>query len=90
MHLKYSFEKIDMGDEIILIPIGKGSDIIRGVLKLNKEGCEIIELLKQETNEDKIVNILEAQYTNDRLVLNQYVHDVVMKLDKLGIIEYNE
>ncbi len=87
MKLKYSFETIDMPDEIVAVPTGENAESLRGVVKLNKEGLEIFELLKEETTEEKIVDILDAKYQNDRETLAGYVHATVEALRKNGLIE---
>ena len=35
-NLKYELDMIDMGDKVIAVPVGDGSDDIPGVFKLNK------------------------------------------------------
>ena len=80
MKLKYQFEAVDMGDEIILVPVGEGADRVHGILKLNTEGREIVDLLKNETTEASILDALAAKYENDRSVLAGYVESVVAAL----------
>ena len=87
MRLKYSFELMDMGNEIIAVPVGENAGQLRGVVRLNKSGAVILELLKTDTTEDEMVNILAEKYENGRSDLSLYVHTVVEKLRKDGIIE---
>ncbi len=87
MKLKYSFETVDMGDEIIAVPVGDGAQKIHGILKLNKEGLELYELLKKETTEESIVETLAAKYENDRDSLISYVHNFIETLRNSGMIE---
>ena len=86
MRLKYTFEMVDMGEEIICVPVGEGAAQVHGVLKLNKEGQEIMELLKEETDEKKIVDTLAAKYENDRNILIEYVRNIVESLQNAGLI----
>ena len=86
MKLKYSFEAVDMGDEIIYVPVGKGAANVSGVLKLNREGQEIIELLKEETSEEAIVSALAAKYENDRTILVGYVRSVLDRLNAASLL----
>ena len=37
MKLKYTFEAVDMGDEIIFVPVGDKASEVHGVLKLSKK-----------------------------------------------------
>lgn len=87
MKLKYSFEDVDMGDEIISVPVGENSDQVQGVLKLNVGGREILNLLVEDTTEEEVVESLALKYENDREQLAQYVHNVISKLQKAGLLE---
>ena len=86
MKLKFTFEMVDMGEEIICVPVGEGAAQVHGVLKLNKEGQEILELLKEETNEETIVAALAAKYENERNILTGYVRSIVENLRNAGLI----
>ena len=77
MKLKYSFEAINMGEEIIFVPVGEGSAQVQGVLKLNPQGQEILELLEKETTIDQIVETLSAKYNNSKNDLVDYVNSVL-------------
>ena len=87
MKLKYTFESVDMGDEIISVPVGEGALKVQGVLKLNAEGREILDMLKADTTEKQIVDALEAKYENDRAMLVRYVGDALRSLRDAGLIE---
>lgn len=87
MKLKVGFESVDMGDEIIMVPIGPNAHQIHGILKLNVSAREICYLLANDTNEEAIVNILSEKYENDEESLKKYVHVVVETLRKNGLLE---
>ena len=87
MRLKSDFEFVDMGDEIIAVPIGKGAEQIRGVLKMNLEGQEILDLLKKGNTEEQIIDTLTAKYENDRDTISGYVHEMLIKLCSAGLME---
>ena len=87
MKLKYHFDAVDMGDEIIAVPVGDGAEQIQGVLRLNHSGNEIMELLKEEITEDQIIHILAAQYVNSTDELTGYVEGAIKTLAGAGLIE---
>lgn len=87
MKLKYIFESVDMGDEIILVPVGEGANHVQGILKMNKEGLEIVKLLKTEISENQIVDLLSKKYVNDKETLLEYVHTVIKELTQAGVLE---
>ena len=87
MKLKYSFDAVNMGDEIISVPVGEGADQLHGVIKLNQSGHEILELLKEEITEDAIVDILASKYDNKKEDIRDYVKHIIDILYNEGIIE---
>ena len=87
MKLKNTFESVDMGDEIIMVPVGKSAEQVHGVLKLNEAGREIVELLARETSEEEIVCTLSGKYENDAETLKKYVRQVVETLRSNNLIE---
>lgn len=80
MRLKYLFEYVDMGEEIIAVPISTNNSSLHGVIKLNSEGCEIFKLLEHDTTEEEIVNALSMKYKNDQKILREYVRSYIDKL----------
>lgn len=87
MRLKSDFEFVNMGDEIIAVPIGEGAEQIRGVLKMNLEGMEIVDLLKKGNTEEQIVDTLVAKYDNDQDTISGYVHTTLSKLWSAGLLD---
>ena len=66
MKLKYSFETVEMGEKIIIVPVGEGATQIQGILRLNKEGLEVLNLIKTHTSIEQIISTLADKYENDR------------------------
>ena len=62
MKLKYQFTVMDMGDEFAAVPVGEDAAKFHGMLKLNKESAEILELLKEDTDPAKIHRYLKEKY----------------------------
>lgn len=89
MKLKCSFEIVDMGDELIAVPVGAEAANMRGVLKVNKEGAEILQLLESEQDESKIVEKLAEKYDNDRAILANHVRSFLETLLKEGFLSEN-
>lgn len=87
MKFKYSFEFVNMGDEIIMVPVGDGASEIQGVIKLNEEGHKIVQLLMQGMDEDKIVELLGKEYDNGNETIKGYVNKVVNIMKDNNIIE---
>ena len=87
MRLKHSFEIVDVGDEIIAVPVGDSAAKMHAVLKFNKTGREVFALMQEPTTEEAIVNALEEKYPNQRESLTAYVHKFVQRFRDWGIIE---
>lgn len=87
MKLKYEFEAMDMGDEIIAVPVGDNASELHGVIKLNKEGFEIFEMIKEGKSEEEIVAALTKKYDNDVQQLTENVRKTINTLQESGIIE---
>ena len=49
MKLKYEFILTDMGDEIDAVPVGENASEFHGMLRLDKDSAEVLELLKEDT-----------------------------------------
>ncbi len=86
MKLKYTFEDVNMGEEIVSVPVGEGSKSIHGVLKMNTEGKEIMDLLKEETTEGKIIDYLTSKYENDRNEITAFVRRTIHTLYEAGLL----
>ena len=87
MKMKCTFEAVDMGSEIIAVPVGDGADQVHGVLKLNKAGLEIVDMLGKDTTIEGIVSKLTSKYNNDADTIFKYVQDIVEILRSNNLIE---
>ena len=87
MKLKYRFDAVHMGDEIISVPVGDGAVRVHGVIRLYNAGFEIMELLKNDITADGIVRVLASKYDNGREELAGYVSRAVLALKNAGLIE---
>ena len=86
MKLKSAFETVDMGDELIAVPIGEGADKVGGVIKLNKSGKQILDLLAKGLNENEVVEYLSMHYDNDYETLMLYVKKMIKVLNDAGLL----
>ena len=86
MKLKYSMDTVLLESDIICVPIGPGATECHGVLKLNKSGKEIIDLLSTEVTMDEIINTLTKKYENDFGQISSYVINTIETLRKAGLL----
>lgn len=87
MKLRYTLEDVDMGDEIISVPVGESAGKVHGILKMNAASQEILNLLRHDITEDEIVTVLAEKYENDRNQLAIYVKRVLSELREAGLLE---
>lgn len=77
MKLKYNFESVDMGDEIIAVPVGSNAQQVHGILKLNAEGQRIASLLTSNISEQEIIEILAKEYGEKTETIAVHVHRAI-------------
>lgn len=87
MKLKYTLEIVNMGDELIAVPVGENASKLQGVVKVNKEGREILEMLNQDVTEEKIVTQLGQTYDNSPEELGVLVHNFICKLKSFDLLD---
>lgn len=87
MKFNCSLEPIELGDDVFCVPVGSGATEVAGIIKTNKAGYEIIKLLEESKNDEKVVELLSNKYDNDRSDLAGYVHIVLQSLSNANIIE---
>lgn len=85
MKLKYIFERMELDDQIVAVPVGEGSQEFHGVIKLNNSGYEIFELLKNDTTEADIIEVLHKRYGN-LPEIEGFVNDMITYLKNEGVL----
>lgn len=87
MKNKYKYEYINMGNEIVAVPVGENASQLSGILKLNQEGFDILEILGDDVTEEHIVKILEKKYQDNSISISNYVHNFIEKLRRNELID---
>lgn len=86
MHLKYTFETMELDDRSVAVPVGPGANDFHGILKLNETAVFILNLLKNEITEEEIVEAMEKEYNVSRDVLAADVHRYVSDFMEKGLL----
>ena len=71
------------GEQILL----DTSSSFAGLIRSNKTAAFIVECLKEETTQEKIVEAMFEKYDAPKDVLAKDVSDVIEKLRKVGALE---
>ena len=84
MKLKDTYITHDSDGEQILLDT---SSSFAGLIRNNKTAAFIVECLKEETTEEKIVEAMFEKYDAPKDVLAKDVSDVIEKLRKVGALD---
>ena len=84
MKLKDTYITHDSDGEQILLDT---SSSFAGLIRSNKTAAFIVECLKEETTEEKIVEAMFVKYDAPKDVLAKDVSDVIEKLRKVGALD---
>lgn len=87
MKLKHTFEIVELDDGFVGVPVGVGSTVFHGVLKLNESAKEIFELLKEETSVDEICYRLNQKYPGEESSIKEYAEELVAQLQSAHLLE---
>ena len=87
MRLKHTFESVDMGDEIILVPVGESAAVVHGVLKTNSEAKEIIDALQTDITEEQLNQVFSEKYENAPEEIARYISKTIHVLQDAELIE---
>ena len=84
MKLKDTYITHDSDGEQILLDT---SSSFAGLIRSNKTAAFIVECLKEDTTEEKIVEAMFEKYDAPKDVLAKDVADVIEKLRKVGALD---
>ncbi len=85
--LKYNFEYVDMGEEIIAVPVGTDADKLLGILKINKEAYEIMKRISEGFSAECIANSIAQKYSLNLEIAVRYVDSLLNQLTELELID---
>lgn len=86
MRLKYQMAIQEVAGTYMAVATGNDVRSYYNILKLNKTGKTILEMLQQETSEDAIVAELMNRYEGDEALIRASVADIIDKFSKEGLI----
>ncbi len=85
MKLKSAFITQDIDDTQFLVPVG--AEAFKGIVRSNTTAAFIVNCLKEETTEEKIVDAMCAKYDAPRDVITADVEEILETLRKIKAIE---
>lgn len=87
MKLKYKFLTQSVPEGYIAITTDEDADKFQGIVRMNKTGMEIFDMLSSDQTEDSIVEALREKYEDDDNKIPGAVHKFVEYLKEEGILE---
>lgn len=87
MKLKKGFILHKSENEYIVVATEEACKFFNGIIRLNFVGGEIVELLKDEITQEKIIEKLLDKYDVKKDILEKDVSEIIDKLKSVGIIE---
>ena len=87
MKLKENFVTQTIGDEQMMIPVGKEANVFHGIVKSNGTAAFIVNRLKETSTEKEIVAAVLHEYDVEKEVAAEDVRNIVNKLRSIGAIE---
>ena len=85
MKLKNEFILHNIGDETLLVPTAEAD--FHGLVQGNKTVYPILNCLKEDTTEEKILIALKEKYDGDEADMRADITDVIAKLRAIGAID---
>ncbi|MDO4413566.1 MAG: PqqD family protein [Erysipelotrichaceae bacterium] len=85
MKLKSEYVTYPVDDKEIMV--GTGTSSFKGLVKMNASAAYIISCLKEETDEESIINKMLEKYDAERDVIAKDVAHVVETLRSIGALD---
>lgn len=85
MKLKSNFITHSIGDEQVMVSVD--TTVFSGIVKSNKTAAAIVDMLKEDTDKDKITDALYSRYNAPRDVISKDVDNILSKLREIGAID---
>ena len=86
MKLKYEFQTVEVAGEKIAVPLIHDGDTFHGALRVNEVASAILDLLKNDTTEDAMIDSLLTEYRASCEEIAKSVHKIVEKLRKAELL----
>lgn len=86
MHLKYTFDKMELNGQIIAVPVGDNANDYHGVVKMNGTADTIFDLLKEETTEENIIDTMAENYDVERVRLAEDIRKYIQEFREKGLL----
>lgn len=87
MKIKEGFILRNVAKEHVVMPVGRASLLLNGLIKLNDSGAMLWNLLKEEADQETLVAALEKEYGISNEQAKADVEAFLAPLIKVGCVE---
>ena len=87
MKIKEGFVLHSVGDENVVVAIGKMTAQFRGMIRLNSTGAFIFRQLEKEIDEKGVVDALMAEYGIDEATATTAATTFISQLNDAGVLD---
>ncbi|MDD2958471.1 MAG: PqqD family protein [Lachnospiraceae bacterium] len=88
MKIKEGFMIRQLGDQYVVVALGKAADEFKGMIRLNKAGAFLWkQLVAQDMNKETLVAEMLNQYEIDRATVEKDAEEFIDKLTKAELLE---
>lgn len=87
MKLKEGFITHTVMGTQMMVAAGPATKIFHGLVRSNETAAFIVDCLKEDTTEEKIVDRLLETYEVEQSVAKKDVHEILEKLGSIGALE---
>ncbi len=87
MKLKKGFCTQRISDGQVMVPTSEADTDFRGIVRNNETAAFVVDLLKNETSEDQIMQALCDEYDGNPDKMRKDLYDVLDKLREIGALE---
>lgn len=87
MKIKEGFILRKVANENVVMPIGRASTLLNGIIKLNATGVMLWELLKNGAEKADLAAALVQEYSIDPAQAEADVNAFLAPLEKIGCVE---
>ena len=86
MKLREDYMMTSMGEDYVLVPVGKATERFHGVVRLNDSAAFVVRQLQNETDAEKIIDAMDAEYEGTREQFARGVETTLTQLRKIGAL----
>ena len=86
MRLRQGFITQDFHGQQLMVAAGPAAKVFHGIVRSNETAAFIVDLLKEETTRDGIVEAILREYDVDRASAERDVDGILEQLQKIGAI----